>query len=91
MPIRSTLSNCARPPCRLALLTACTALVVAGCASTGPVATDARPVAVAGLQQPAEILIDRWGVPHIYAGTLYDAFVAQGWTGEGVNFCAPVN
>lgn len=23
---------------------------------------------------------DRWGVPHIYAGTLYDAFVAQAYT-----------
>ncbi|MEZ5557188.1 MAG: penicillin acylase family protein [Pseudomonadales bacterium] len=33
----------------------------------------------AGLEQPAEILIDAWGVPHIYAGTHYDAFFVQGF------------
>ena len=31
------------PPCRLGLLAACTALVMAGCASTAPVVTAARP------------------------------------------------
>jgi penicillin amidase len=35
--------------------------------------------AVPGLEKPAEVLVDRWGVPHLYAGTLYDAFVAQGF------------
>jgi penicillin G amidase len=34
---------------------------------------------VAGLQQPAEILVDRWGVPHIYAANNNDAFFAQGF------------
>jgi penicillin amidase len=34
---------------------------------------------VEGLQQPAEILLDRWGVPHIYAQTSRDAFFLQGW------------
>jgi penicillin amidase len=34
---------------------------------------------VAGLEQPARVLIDQWGVPHIYAERLYDAFVAQGF------------
>ena len=32
-----------------------------------------------GLQEPAEIIVDRWGVPHIYAGTHYDAFFVQGF------------
>ncbi|MGY8524460.1 penicillin acylase family protein [Paracidovorax citrulli] len=32
-----------------------------------------------GLEKPASVLVDRWGVPHIYAGTLYDAFYAQGF------------
>jgi penicillin amidase len=32
-----------------------------------------------GLEQPAEILIDEWGVPHIYAKTHYDAFFVQGF------------
>ena len=34
---------------------------------------------VHGLEQPAEILIDEWGVPHIYAKTHYDAFFVQGF------------
>ncbi len=32
-----------------------------------------------GLERPVEILVDAWGVPHIYATTHYDAFVAQGF------------
>jgi penicillin amidase len=32
-----------------------------------------------GLRQPAEILLDRWGVPHIYAQSQHDAFFVQGW------------
>ena len=32
-----------------------------------------------GLEKPAEIIVDRWGVPHIYAGTHYDAFFVQGF------------
>lgn len=35
--------------------------------------------AVKGLNSKTEILIDRWGVPHIYASTPHDAFFAQGW------------
>src|SRR5262244_2192419 len=34
---------------------------------------------VSGLSKPAEILIDRWGVPHIYAATERDAFFVQGF------------
>ena len=34
---------------------------------------------VAGLTKDVEILVDRWGVPHIYAQTTYDAFFAQGF------------
>jgi len=32
-----------------------------------------------GLTSPAEIVVDRWGIPHIYAATTYDAFRAQGF------------
>ena len=39
----------------------------------------AERIAVPGLQQPAEILLDRWGVPHIYAASQRDAFFVQGW------------
>lgn len=34
---------------------------------------------VDGLAEPVEILVDEWGVPHIYANTLYDAFLVQGF------------
>lgn len=35
--------------------------------------------AVAGLSQPAEIIVDRWGIPHIYAKSARDAFFLQGY------------
>ncbi|MCE3552752.1 penicillin acylase family protein [Pseudonocardia sp. RS11V-5] len=34
---------------------------------------------VPGLTGPVEIVVDRWGVPHIYATDTYDAFRAQGF------------
>lgn len=34
---------------------------------------------VVGLEQPGEIIIDHWGVPHIYAGTDRDALFLQGY------------
>ncbi|MDG2375844.1 MAG: penicillin acylase family protein, partial [Woeseiaceae bacterium] len=34
---------------------------------------------LAGLEQPAEIIVDKWGIPHIYANTHYDAFLVQGF------------
>lgn len=68
---------------RATVLASLTVLVLAGCASGPPDAkTPTRPsssFAVPGLEKPAEVLVDRWGVPHLYAGTLYDAFVAQGF------------
>jgi penicillin amidase len=36
-------------------------------------------IEAAGLKQPAEILVDQWGVPHIYAKSVDDAFFAQGF------------
>lgn len=34
---------------------------------------------VSGLEKEAEIVVDEWGVPHIYANTHYDAFFLQGF------------
>jgi penicillin amidase len=34
---------------------------------------------VAGLREPVEILLDRWGVPHIYAADDHDLYLAQGF------------
>ena len=42
-------------------------------------ATAEETYRLAGLEEPAEIVVDRWGVPHIYAGTHYDAFFVQGF------------
>nr|WP_212761077.1 penicillin acylase family protein [Telluria aromaticivorans] len=39
----------------------------------------AQPLKVAGLSQPARILVDTWGVPHIYAASQDDAFFVQGF------------
>ncbi len=34
---------------------------------------------VSGLEQPVEVLRDRWGIPHIYAKNQHDLFFAQGF------------
>jgi penicillin amidase len=34
---------------------------------------------VRGLTSPVELIVDRWGVPHIYAESAHDAFFAQGF------------
>ena len=39
----------------------------------------AGEVRLPGLQQPVEVIRDRWGVPHIYARTVHDLFFAQGF------------
>ncbi len=43
------------------------------------VGADQDEYQVSGLEQPAEIVVDQWGVPHIYALTHYDAFFVQGF------------
>jgi penicillin amidase len=56
-----------------ALVVLCLAPVPAVAAVTGP------KYAVAGLHRPAELLVDKWGVPHIYAADTSDLFFAQGF------------
>lgn len=71
-----------RAPFRLATrlaLPLAAALIAAGCSSLGTPPSSQSSAKIAGLQKPAEVLIDQWGVPHIYAGTTYDAFVVQGY------------
>jgi penicillin amidase len=60
------------------------ALLLTGCAAmslTHAAANDAatETLRVAGLYKKAEILIDKWGVPHIYAASQTDAFFVQGF------------
>jgi penicillin G amidase len=42
-------------------------------------AEPAQVYSVEGLTEPVDILVDDYGVPHIYAGEHYDAFFAQGF------------
>jgi penicillin G amidase len=48
------------------------------CAAASASADD-RHYEVSGLAHAAEIVVDGWGVPHIYAGSHYDAFFVQGF------------
>src|SRR5438477_7940799 len=36
-------------------------------------------VAIAGLSAPVTVIRDRWAIPHIYAATATDLFIAQGF------------
>jgi penicillin amidase len=36
-------------------------------------------IRLGGLEQPVDVIRDRWGVPHIYARTVHDLFFAQGF------------
>ena len=45
----------------------------------GIAAAERDKVSIEGLDGPVEILVDQWGIPHIYAGTVHDVFFAQGW------------
>ena len=53
-------------------------LTVTGCSSIST-SSSSRQAKLTALDKPAEVLIDQWGVPHIYAASTYDAFVAQGY------------
>lgn len=57
-----------------------TAALVLGASPEGRVIQSAADTALLpGLERPVEVRIDTWGVPHIYAERLYDAFAAQGF------------
>jgi penicillin G amidase len=55
------------------------------CTSAAVIAEQPNPLTVdstykvAGLSLPAEIIVDEWGVPHIYANDHYDVFFVQGF------------
>ncbi|OTP67112.1 Penicillin acylase (Penicillin amidase) [Caballeronia sordidicola] len=41
--------------------------------------TPQQTITLEGLAKPADILIDRWGVPHIFAASEQDGFFVQGF------------
>src|SRR5215217_4822845 len=44
-----------------------------------PAASQEERIILDGLDAPVDILVDRWGIPHIRAGSLHDLFFAQGF------------
>ncbi|QRM33387.1 penicillin acylase family protein (plasmid) [Microvirga sp. VF16] len=41
--------------------------------------TNTEAIEIQGLKAPGEVIVDQWGVPHIYAKSERDAFFLQGW------------
>jgi penicillin amidase len=65
---------------RIPMIAAGLAAALAGLARAEPPSSArVETAAVAGLRQPADILVDPWGVAHIYAASPRDAFFLQGW------------
>ena len=60
------------------IATAVSLLVAIGGADLLP-AIETTRFEVPGLDAPVEILVDRWGVAHVFAGGQDDMFFAQGW------------
>jgi penicillin amidase len=67
----------------LAAIFACATLGAASVqyayADADTVAVPQETITVAGLTHPTDILIDKWGVPHIFADNERDAFFVQGF------------
>jgi penicillin amidase len=66
-------------PRALLLVLVAIALATASTHGHGQPPSSSSPLIVDGLERPVQVLVDEWGVPHVYADRLYDAFVAQGF------------
>ena len=62
-----------------ALAGAVLGLLSAGAASAQSTAVKQEAWSVAGLNAPAQLVVDRWGIPHIFAASSRDAFFLQGY------------
>ncbi|HEX4181980.1 MAG TPA: penicillin acylase family protein, partial [Caulobacteraceae bacterium] len=65
--------------CRFWLASAAAALMAGSAAAEIPSSARVQQAQVAGLQGPAEIIVDHWGIAHIYAASVRDAFFLQGY------------
>ncbi|HEX8760326.1 MAG TPA: penicillin acylase family protein [Pseudonocardiaceae bacterium] len=69
-----------RRPGRAVALMSATLVIALGLATPVPVAGGEPSVyLVPGLDRPAQLIQDKWGVPHIYAQSTEDVFLAQGF------------
>jgi penicillin amidase len=66
-------------PQRLRFLIFLAVACACGFRPAGARAQETTTLDVPGLEHPVEILVDRWGISHIYAETEHDLFFAQGW------------
>jgi len=66
--------------CREFLLSRCLLIIYISCFNLPLFAQQNSTVSIPGLDQPVEILKDRWGISHIYAETEHDLFFAQGYS-----------
>ncbi|THD68408.1 penicillin acylase family protein [Phenylobacterium sp.] len=62
-----------------ALMGAVAGLLCAGAASAQSTAVKQEAWSVAGLNAPARMVVDHWGIPHIFAASSRDAFFLQGY------------
>jgi len=70
-------------PARLAVVSAFVAVVFTGVVGVRTAQAQDVPtvtIDLPGLDQPVEILKDRWGIAHIYAESEHDLFFAQGYS-----------
>lgn len=63
----------------LLTLSACASFIAVTCPVAYADDKPAQTITLEGLSQPTDILIDRWGVPHIFASNESDAFFVQGF------------
>ena len=54
-------------------------LLTAAAAHAQSTAVRREAWSIPGLAAPAQLVVDHWGVPHIYAASSRDAFFLQGW------------
>jgi penicillin amidase len=67
-----------------AILILMVALISTGAQRSAPIGAQAKPAGaevlhLSGLDQPVDVLRDRWGINHLYARTEHDLFFAQGY------------
>src|SRR3984885_3042141 len=62
-----------------ALIASATSSAIARDNGSPPSAARLSTVPAPGLQSPGKILIDVWGIPHIYAENEHDLFFLQGF------------
>jgi len=78
-PLRKAVTETGWPclPLWILVIVVCLAAIPAFCGQRETVATET--IVLPHLRQLVEILIDHWGVPHIYAKNEADLFFAQGF------------